>query len=559
MKKLFNNKWLLLALIIAIIAGRKLLTLKHFHIHDDLHIFRLNEYIECWRDGQIPCRWSNDLGKGYGYPVFIFYPPMMYFIPAIINLFGFSYIASFNIFSFLTFPLAAYGMYKLIASLTKNDKLSFLGSTLYTLYPYHASNIFIRGAYAENLAWALLPYIFWQFYELIINKKHSYKPAVFLTLIILTHNISSMLFYPITILWCLFLIIYSKKNIKNISNTLLMTAKNLVFPIFLSAFFLVPALIERTIVQSDSMIINYYSYLVHFVSVNQIFFSNFWGYGGSGPDLLDGMSFMLGKPYWITFILLAGFYIYKNRTNRKKLLHPVVLISLISAPIFIFMMHARSTPIWLLFTPLQYIQFPWRLLGVAGFFIILFISYSAKDLPKKLIKPFITILTILVISLSFSFFQPEKYDEYIDDDYITGQFSSEQKESHLYDYMPITVHRIPDKVASSPIYTSKDPIDSIKNIQWRSNYTELTITQESDNLITFSSIEYPDWQAHLDGELVAHQADPLTGFVTLSVPSGTHVIRIERQEPSHRIMGNIISLFSLAYLIFAIRSKDTRK
>lgn len=554
-----KNPLLWIAILLSLVVGRTLLTTKHFHTHDDIQVMRIADYAMCWEDGQIPCRWSKNLGKGYGYPLFIFYPPIIYFVPLLISKLGLSYIASLNIFMFMTLPIAAYGMFKLVHALTRERKLAFLGSVLYTFYPYHAQNIFIRGVLAENLAWSLLPFIFWQFYELIANNKKSYNPAILLTLIILTHNISSMIFLPITIFWCILLLLSIRKKSKRLKSTLALTIKNLLLPFFLSAFFLIPALVERTIVQSDSMIINYYSYLVHFVSVNQILFSNFWGYGGSGPDLLDGMAFMIGKAYWIAFALLAAHYLYTNRSERSQLLKPVFVVSIILAPIFTFMMHARSTPIWLLLEPLQYIQFPWRFLGVVGFFIVLFITYTAKYLPKNIKNSFIFLLAMVVIISNFSYFKPEKYDAYIDDDYITGQLSNEQKETHLYDYMPITVHRIPDRVADSPIYESEQNITDISDIKWRSNFTEVTITQEADNLITFSSIEYPHWQAYVDGTPVSHQVDSVTGFVEVHVSSGTHTVKITRIEPSYRKLGNIISIASLIYVLFLIRSSRNKK
>jgi uncharacterized membrane protein len=54
------------------------------------------------------------LGKGYGYPLFNYYPPMIYVVPALIHLLGFSLITSLNLFMFLTFILAAWGMYNLV-------------------------------------------------------------------------------------------------------------------------------------------------------------------------------------------------------------------------------------------------------------------------------------------------------------------------------------------------------------------------------------------------------------------------------------------------------------
>ena len=130
MQKLLSHKWLLLSLFVAILAGRTLLTSRHFYTHDDIQVFRVNEFIECFKRGEIPCRWSANLGKGYGYPWFNYYPPMIYIISGLIHLSGFSIIASLNLLMFLSFILAAWGMYLLVKELTDRGDLAFLGSTL---------------------------------------------------------------------------------------------------------------------------------------------------------------------------------------------------------------------------------------------------------------------------------------------------------------------------------------------------------------------------------------------------------------------------------------------
>ena len=66
----------------------------YWNMHDDMQMIRQLEMEKCLYDGQIPCRWTPDLGYGYGYPLFNFYPPMPYMVGQVYRTVGFSFVNS---------------------------------------------------------------------------------------------------------------------------------------------------------------------------------------------------------------------------------------------------------------------------------------------------------------------------------------------------------------------------------------------------------------------------------------------------------------------------------
>ncbi|MDP3888514.1 MAG: hypothetical protein Q8Q24_00575, partial [bacterium] len=69
-----------------------------FSMHDDMQFMRLFELDKCFADWQIPCRWVPDLGYGYGYPLFNYYPPLPYYTGEFIHLiFGISFLDTVKI------------------------------------------------------------------------------------------------------------------------------------------------------------------------------------------------------------------------------------------------------------------------------------------------------------------------------------------------------------------------------------------------------------------------------------------------------------------------------
>lgn len=545
-----KRKWVLLAIVVSLFIGRALLTNKHFHTHDDIQVFRVNEYVQCIKNNQIPCRWSDSLGKGYGYPLFIFYPPVIYLIPTLIHLAGLSIITSLNLLAFLTFPLAAYSMYKFAYVISRSEKLSFLVSVAYTIIPYHALNVFVRGVYAETLAWSVLPLILERIYTLIKTKRKSYSLAILLTLLLLTHNISAMIIYPLSVLWAIILLVKYRPHPSRIKIILL----NMLIPIGTSAFFLFPALIEKPLVQTQSMIFGYYSYINHFISLKQLFISNYWGYGGStfGTEF-DGMSFMIGKPYWVIFIIFVGLSFYLWLRSKKRSIDLIAIYFVFFSVVFTFLTHNRSTVIWSTIPLLQYVQFPWRFIGLAGAFMLMSSVYLVRKYTKKFTTTVVLVgATFLILTYS-SLFQPEQYDNFTDIDYINGDLTELQKQEHLFDYLPVTANSIPDEFASSLIFDATY-VSAVSENRTSSTF-ELILVAEENDLLTLSIYDYPGWQVYIDDQLAEITPHPNYGFIQLEVSPGRHLIKGKFSDTGDRIIANYISIVFFGYLLWLIFSK----
>src|SRR3990172_4216282 len=59
-----------------------------FTIHDNTQVERVFQMTKSISDGQFPVRWVDDLGYGYGYPIFNFYAPLPYYIGGAIYALG---------------------------------------------------------------------------------------------------------------------------------------------------------------------------------------------------------------------------------------------------------------------------------------------------------------------------------------------------------------------------------------------------------------------------------------------------------------------------------------
>ena len=221
-----------------------IITPGYFPVHDDTQVVRVYEMHKAISSGQFPVRWVSDLGYGYGYPIFNFYNPLPYYFGAAFMFLGFDALNAAKIMFVFPIFLSGLTMY-LLSRIILPRWWALLAAILYIYAPYHAVQIYVRGAVAEYWAYALLPLIFWA----IWNKK-IILGGLFFAALIISHNLTAfMSIYFIGILMIIQLI-----RIKNKSLFLAFCFLFLAFGLGLSAFFWLPAIVESGKTQVSQMV-----------------------------------------------------------------------------------------------------------------------------------------------------------------------------------------------------------------------------------------------------------------------------------------------------------------
>jgi len=201
---------ILIVLIFGLLAGRTLFTPGYFNMHDDLQMMRQLEMEKCFLDGQIPCRWVPDMGYGYGFPLFNFYPPLPYLIGEIFRVVGFSFIDTAKFTFALSFVVSGITMY-LLAKEFFGKAGGVVSSIFYVWAPYHSVDVYVRGAMNEAWALAFFPLIFLFSYKLIKTGKGIIPLAFAYAGLLMSHNLMVMIFTPLFGLWCLIFILRENK------------------------------------------------------------------------------------------------------------------------------------------------------------------------------------------------------------------------------------------------------------------------------------------------------------------------------------------------------------
>jgi len=553
--------WLLL--IIFLVVSWPLLKPGMFKIHDFTHAARIAEMTQALQDGQFPVRWTQHFGFGYGMPLFEFYAPLPFYLGSIFYwLFG-NLLGSVKFIFLLTNGLSLLGAYLLGKKLFKTDLAGIVTSLTFTLAPYRFLNLYIRGAASELWGIMALPWIIWSTVKLIHKEKWSWLwSIVSWSVLFLSHNISTLIFTPfIFVLIGLYLMtVYFNKqlNFKDILKFMTEISTSLLLAIGLSSFYLIPAFVEKDLTKVSDYILGYYfNYKLHFLYIRQFFRPN-WSFGGSewGPD--DPISFFLGYGQLLVIVLMMIAIIFmirktvisKNRSNLIHLSWPLGLIGLFF--VSLIMTTEKSQVLWHNISLLEFVQFPWRFLGMSIFILGLLagwlVQYSQLVLLKLKKQSFYFLLVgTILVSLLFNlrFTQPETFIEDTQAIYYANPAKISLEMSQILpDYLPLSLES----------NIQPPPSLIVKDLSFSEQDYEVLVNRSHEKLIKFHTTEplkinvalayYPGWKAW-NGLTPTELAVASNGTMLVNLNEGDNLIALKFTNTPIRLLSDLISLLSL--------------
>jgi hypothetical protein len=537
----------------------------YFSMHDDVQVIRLFEMDKCIKDFQIPCRWVPDLGGEYGYPLFNYYAPLPYYGGELFYFFTHNFIISAKLMFAASFLLSYTFMFFLGRKIW-GDLGGFLSAVFYIFAPYHSVDFYVRGAMGEMWALVFFPAILWTLFKL--NEKQSVKNLLIMAFslcgLILSHNLSAMIFMPVVLAFILVLFL-SKRNPKLIYYSLL----SIFLGFTLAAFYFIPALVEKNLAHVETTTYGYFYYTEHFKGFRKLFLDNFWGWGASIREYPGSEKDML--PYqigWVHLVglvlsLVAGLFLWKK--ERWKSL--VIYLSFLVFVGAVIMIHPLSLPIWKIFDPfLRFLQFPWRFLEIVIFANSLMVGsvvYLLRESRvKRLESRFVIagVLIALVVAVNYSYFRPEKFLQTDDSDYLTGQNWVRQIKRSIFDYLPVYAKAPPAELATTR-YRIVTGSASVNDLKQGSNWMKFNLSAIEKSQIELSQYYFPNWRIEVDGKEVAIDYNNDLGLMRFNVDPGSHKVEARLHDSLIRQVGNTITVLGLLISLFLALTqyKKTRK
>lgn len=579
----------LTTLVIAIFVSSSwaLVNPKLFPVHDSLHAARISQMNLALSEGHFPVRWSPDYGYGYGMPLFQFYAPLPYYSGNIFYSLGLSTSESIRLLYVITNIVTLIGAYKL-GKILFGSSGGLIAAAAITLAPYRAVNLFVRGAISEAWGIMALPWILYGIICVLEKKPRGWVVlTISLLVLFLSHNITTLLFIPVSVVFALgyWLAIKGWPKSFNLSafRPLLSLGTCYVLAGMMASFYLIPALLEKDYTRVQEAIIGgYFDYRLHFLYIRQFFQVN-WGYGGSvfGPD--DEMSFYLGTGQLVGMGIVGLLLLWQVMRlfffNYSRIRFPVA--GLLKSPslsqltilftsggvlvLALYMSIFKSQFVWEKIVFLEFVQFPWRWLAVVIIFLALFIATIPVFIANKKFRFKFSVVVVLVLILtSWQFFQPKSN---LDNDqalyYTDRMLIREQGSGLLPDYIPAQMSGVEDlpvpkldEVLFCQIENNCDfDYEVLVN---RGHEALVRVDTDQVQMIEFTRADFPGWIVELDGEVTDNVITD-RGLVAVRPESGEQIIGIRFSNSPVRSIADTISvlgLFSFTTLAFLSRKKQ---
>jgi hypothetical protein len=434
--------------------------------------------------------------------------------------------------------------------------------------------------------------------------------AASLAALVLTHNITAMLFTPVAVAYGIVI----GWDVRGAGRRLAACA---LLGLALSAFFWLPALAERRLVRMEDVVADRYQYQQNFASL-----SHLWDITGevSTPLTEDGVHLTLGG-LQILLALPSLWMLASAGAHRRRILFFWLLLAA-----GLCMTLSFSRPIWAALPPLRYVQFPWRLMGLctlslaclagAGLEAVLAegekwrnfrpllplagVALAAPSLVAWLNKsgtPTTLPLLGLTLALAAALYlaSQQKVASHLAARGVVslfclglcalfflgrgerGPLPTELPRSQLTssgwltwerrsgfvgttiqgEYLPRSASRQPLPPAEQRLRSVSADGVTVRTIRSWSTGLKAEVTAHKQEMLVFEQFYFPGWHAWVDDRLVRVSLGS-EGLISLSVPPGSHQVEVRFGPTAVRLWATLASYLALAAAALLIAGRRRR-
>lgn len=534
-----------------------------FPIHDDEQVGRLFELNYSLVSGHFPPRLSQNLGFGYGYPIFNFYPSFVYYIAEAFVLIGFGFIASIKIMIGLGFILSGQFMY--LFSKEYFGKIGgLLSAGLYIYAPYHSVDVYVRGALPEFWSFVFVPAIFWSLKKLADtnNNKYLILVSLFSSMLVLTHNLVAMM----SGFFILVYVLYLSSSLKNKKSFWFKVIFSGMLALGISAYFWIPSFFERKFTMIELLTSELADYRQHFIYLKQ-FWNSAWGFGGSAYGPGDGMSFQIGKINiiltFVTILAVAIHFLLKIKIQK------IYIVFMFLFLFSIFIQTEYSKFIWDNLSTFSYIQFPWRFMLFTVFassFLSGGVIFFIKNRNIKI--AFVVLVLFITILASYKYFKPQMFlTNRTDNNYIQPDFIKWDTSILAFEYVPYGIATKTGKYGNTVVDISRDEISKnsyevisgevdVKEVINLVHKKKFELIVKEPSVLQINTYSFPGWKAYLNNEEITYSDSNKLKLIHIDLEKGKYELSVVFEDTLVRKIANYVSLLSLSglilYLIYRI-------
>lgn len=518
-----------------------------------LHFWRLVELDHCLRNGYLYPRWMPDLAYGYGFPLLNYYAPLSVYLAEGFHLLGLGFTAALLAALSAGLALGALGAY-LWAREAFGEAGGLIAAVAYTYAPYTLYDAIWRGNLAETLALGLLPWVFWRLRRLALDGsgRNLALAALAFAALVLSHNITALIASPLLAGYALLLWLTTGRSRKALG----LLAGALALGLALSAFFWLPALLEREFVQTAKIVTaSHFDYRHNFLNLGELL---------SPPAPIDVtlMNPQVPRSLGWTALALAALGVVGSWKVDSSLRWQI-LGAFAALVLCAFLTLSASQFLWQSVPLLPYVGFPWRFLGPAGLMAAWLAGAPAGRWRPGARVVGVGLATLATVVFALTWLYP-RYLEPMEDLTPAGIIAFEQTSGALGttsigEYLPGGVKELPDTTALEAQYRAGGSIRrlmteslpegaTIVSHAWRLVGGDMTVDSPRDWTATLWLFYFPGWRVWLNGVEIETTPTSPHGLMRFAVPAGESHIKVRFGSTPWRLAGAALSAAGLIAL-----------
>lgn len=532
-----------------------------------LHFYRLIALDALVKQGVLFSRWFPNLAFGYGYPIFQYYPPLPHYVALTLSMLGLGPVWGLN-GAFIAFScigaISAGGWARSVFG----ARASVVAGAIYAFAPYTLFNVFERAALAEFAALAILPMTLWAMHRAVMQP--GLRPvavvAICMAALMLCHNITAMVSAPILTIYALALAVLRwrderreiappiRPTLHPAMAALVRTTAGLAIGLGVSAFFWLPAFLERDLTRLDRALSTAYDFRSAFVAGRALFD---WP-TPIEADLINSQFALTLSPVALMLGACALVRISLRRTPLAQRLHGALfaLLALTAA----MLATAASQPIWEALPLLRFVLYPSRFLGLASLGLAMLAASLFTPAPGTRTNRVLTVVAALAVVASqvFGFFwqQPllqrgelaQTATAIPEIERRTGIIGT----TSIGEYAPRAVREWPAADAGIAGFFRTAPGVALRDAQITPLRGDVIAQSGTAHTLTIGQFFFEGWRAQIDGiDAPVGVSDP-NGLMTLAVPAGEHRIGIWFGSTPLRDTSTAASVAALVVLLLLV-------
>jgi hypothetical protein len=541
-----------------------------------VHILRAGEWVRSWQEGVLIPRWSPNLGRGYGLPIYVFAPPLPYLWTAFYTQLGLSVELAYKAMLFTAVLVGGFGAYRLSRSLL-GRMAGAVGMAAFVYAPIFLRELLIQGNAPQLWAWACAPWAAWGVISLYreLRVRKVLGLAVAIAGVIFGHVAAALIMLGMVSIMGGWLWIVTRRW-----RALVAVASGTLLGLALSAWLWLPQQMEGRYVRLDRIVDS--DFRPRLIPLHELLaLSPRLDTGATNPYFpltLGAVQVGIALCALLLLIVIAGLTLLGRRPAVIDNLTLSVGVYFVGFAFFCgFMATKWAEPLWEVLPLLDKFQWPFRWHGFAAVGLSWLCAFAVTA-PVWLLAPLMRRTGVALVSntlggvaliwligsalvnlypanLPLGTVGTSPFDA-VNFEIRTGTLGT----TSLGEYDPVwtgdqlrTLPPPPEYEAEAwPVNRLPTPLPAgvtgaHEVAEGQHHRFRLQLTEPAT--LTLKLLYFPGWTATLDGAPLALQPHPGSGLIDVVLPAGEHTLSLRFQGTLLRRTANALSWGSWALLL----------